>query len=205
MPEEGFGGGSRQTEAEEEGLLGSLHYVDNPVIPLDQTIAYLNLDIQGSNLLPSLRSTTRSTTSREPSGDLPWVIQSHLGVNNKEGLYRGTARCGYQSRVWLCEYPSDLDKGGLHGWRRSDLVAKFNRVMAGIRYAIPTKAIFWIPFGEFLPKYGFYEEIWIRPMDYTWEMWGVFLIFIALIVSTAFLPQRRQTQPRKPESLPKQP
>lgn len=86
-------------------------------------------------------------------------------------------------------------------WR----LAKFNRVMAGIRYAIPTKAIFWIPFGEFLPKYGFYEEIWIRPMDYTWEMWGVFLVFIALIVSTAFLPQRRQTQPRKTENLPKQP
>lgn len=81
-------------------------------------------------------------------------------------------------------------------WRLS----KFNRVMAGIRYAIPTKAIFWIPFGEFLPKYGFYEEVWIRPMDYTWEMWGVFLIFVALIVSTAFLPQRRQKQGGKSDN-----
>jgi len=71
---------------------------------------------------------------KEASGDLPWVIQSHLGVNNKEGIYQGTARCGYQSRVWLCEYPSDLDKGGLHGWRRTDLVAKFNRVVGFADY-----------------------------------------------------------------------
>lgn len=74
-------------------------------------------------------------------------------------------------------------------WR----LTKFNRVMAGIRYAIPVKAIFWVPFGEFLPRYGLYEEIWLHPLDYSFAMWGVFLIFLALIVSTAFLPQRRQT------------
>ncbi len=45
-------------DAEEDGLLGSRYYVDHPVIPLSQTVAYLNLDIQGANLLPSLRTTT---------------------------------------------------------------------------------------------------------------------------------------------------
>jgi len=74
-------------------------------------------------------------------------------------------------------------------WRLS----KFNRVMAGIRYAIPVKAIFWIPFGEYFPKYGLYEEVWLHPQDYSVQMWGVFFVFLALIVITAFLPQRRQT------------
>lgn len=74
-------------------------------------------------------------------------------------------------------------------WR----LAKFNRVMAGIRYAIPVKAIFWVPFGEFLPKYGFYEEVWLRPLDYSLEMWLVFLVFLVLLLATAFLPQRRMT------------
>lgn len=33
---------------EERGLLGSNHYVDNPVVPLDQTVAMLNFDMVGS-------------------------------------------------------------------------------------------------------------------------------------------------------------
>lgn len=33
--------------AEERGLLGSRHYVDNPVVPLEKTVAMLNLDMLG--------------------------------------------------------------------------------------------------------------------------------------------------------------
>jgi hypothetical protein len=43
-------------DREEDGLLGSQHYVNNPIVPLSQTIAYVNFDIQGANLLPSLRN-----------------------------------------------------------------------------------------------------------------------------------------------------
>lgn len=42
-------------DAEEDGLLGSAHYIRNPLVPLSKTVAYINFDIQGSNLLPSLR------------------------------------------------------------------------------------------------------------------------------------------------------
>lgn len=45
-------------DAEEDGLVGSRHYVENPVVPLARTVAYLNLDLLGSNLLPTLRTTT---------------------------------------------------------------------------------------------------------------------------------------------------
>ena len=42
-------------DAEEDGLLGSLYYVGNPLVPLADTTAYVNFDILGSDLLPSLR------------------------------------------------------------------------------------------------------------------------------------------------------
>ncbi len=73
-------------------------------------------------------------------------------------------------------------------WR----LTKFTRIMAGIRYAIPTKAILWIPFGEAFPKYGLYEEVWLRPWDYPRFMLSVLAVFAALFVITVFLPQRRQ-------------
>tara|TARA_R110000823_G_scaffold47903_9_gene121831 strand:- start:17847 stop:18998 length:1152 start_codon:yes stop_codon:yes gene_type:complete len=42
-------------DREEDGLRGSAHYVNNPLVPLADTVAYINFDILGSNLLPSLR------------------------------------------------------------------------------------------------------------------------------------------------------
>jgi hypothetical protein len=45
-------------DAEEDGLVGSRAYVGAPLVPLEQTVAYVNFDIQGANLLPSLRTTT---------------------------------------------------------------------------------------------------------------------------------------------------
>ncbi|MGI9287718.1 MAG: M28 family metallopeptidase [Pseudomonadales bacterium] len=45
-------------DGEEDNFDGSRYYVDNPIVPLEQTIAYVNFDIQGANLLPSLRNST---------------------------------------------------------------------------------------------------------------------------------------------------
>ena len=111
--------------------------------------------------------------------------------------------------TWFC-YGFSLFLGdnrflGYHHWATYGIIAllaiwsiyliwklsKFSRVMAAIRFAIPTKAIFWIPFGEFGPRWGFYEDVWINPQKYSLQMWGVFLIFMVLICATAFLPQRK--------------
>lgn len=73
-------------------------------------------------------------------------------------------------------------------WR----LVKFTRVMAAIRYAIPTKAIIWIPFGEMAPRYGFYDEVWLKPLEYSAAMWTVLGAFAVLFLATGFLPQRRQ-------------
>ena len=43
-------------DAEEDGLLGSLYYVNHPIVPLTQTVAYVNFDILGQDLVPSLRA-----------------------------------------------------------------------------------------------------------------------------------------------------
>jgi len=45
-------------DVEEDGLIGSTAYLADPAYPLDQTVAYVNFDIVGANLLPSLRDTT---------------------------------------------------------------------------------------------------------------------------------------------------
>ncbi|NND68910.1 MAG: M28 family peptidase, partial [Halioglobus sp.] len=42
-------------DREEDGLLGSGFYTSNPLVPLGSTVGYINFDIQGANLLPSLR------------------------------------------------------------------------------------------------------------------------------------------------------
>jgi len=45
-------------DREEDGLLGSQYYTTAPVAPMTKTVAYVNFDIQGANLLPSLTTTT---------------------------------------------------------------------------------------------------------------------------------------------------
>ena len=45
-------------DAQKDGEVGSLAYADSPLVPLASTVAYINLDILGANLVPSLRSTT---------------------------------------------------------------------------------------------------------------------------------------------------
>ena len=45
-------------DAEEDGLLGSIAWVAQPTIPIEQIVAYVNLDIQGANLAPTLARTS---------------------------------------------------------------------------------------------------------------------------------------------------
>lgn len=45
-------------DAEEAGLIGSQWFVDHPPIPLANVSAYVNLDLIGSNLAPSVRRTS---------------------------------------------------------------------------------------------------------------------------------------------------
>jgi Zn-dependent M28 family amino/carboxypeptidase len=66
-------------DREEDGLLGSRHYVKNPLVPLAKTVAYVNFDIQGANLLPSLRNTTFAIAAESGGGRLQRIVKSAIG------------------------------------------------------------------------------------------------------------------------------
>jgi hypothetical protein len=70
-------------DAEEDNLLGSLYYVNHPLVPLASTTAYVNFDIQGANLLPSLRSFTFAVGPETASG-LDTLISQAAGVVDLE-------------------------------------------------------------------------------------------------------------------------
>lgn len=63
-------------DAEEDGLLGSLYYVDNPIVPLASTTTYINYDIQGANLLPSVRNFTFGVGTESGSNLKQFVEQA---------------------------------------------------------------------------------------------------------------------------------
>ena len=58
-------------DSEEDGLLGSRYYADHPLVPLADTVAYVNFDIQGSNVSPSLRQHELRRRGRERRRALP--------------------------------------------------------------------------------------------------------------------------------------
>lgn len=72
-------------DAEEDGLLGSRYYVDHPVIPLEQTVTYLNLDIAGANLGPSLRTTTFAVGAESGGEALVDVVDRSFAASSLNG------------------------------------------------------------------------------------------------------------------------
>ncbi|MGH7894792.1 MAG: M28 family metallopeptidase [Candidatus Binatia bacterium] len=61
-------------DAEEDGLAGSLHYVNAPLVPLARTKAYVNFDILGSDLLPSLASTSFAVGGETGGATLQTIV-----------------------------------------------------------------------------------------------------------------------------------
>jgi hypothetical protein len=68
-------------DAEEDGLLGSRWYVDHPLVPLADTVGYLNFDIQGANLLPSLRNTSFALGAETGGPRLEEIVRSAINAS----------------------------------------------------------------------------------------------------------------------------
>jgi hypothetical protein len=72
---------------------------------------------------------------RAVAGDLPWVMQSHMGLLGKRLMY-DRYRVGYQARMWNTSFADDGAWIGqkektlesMMGWKRADLVAEFDRI-----------------------------------------------------------------------------
>jgi Zn-dependent M28 family amino/carboxypeptidase len=73
-------------DAEEVGLLGSRAYVGDPLVPLESTVAYLNWDILGANLLPSLSDVTVVVGAETGGPPLVRAVQEATGGGDLEHL-----------------------------------------------------------------------------------------------------------------------
>ena len=66
-------------DREEDGLLGSQYYTQHPLVPNANVVAYVNFDIQGANLLPSLRSTSFAVGAETGGTRLTEAVQTAVG------------------------------------------------------------------------------------------------------------------------------
>src|SRR5215208_330250 len=63
----------------EDGLLGSQAYTQSPLVPLADTVGYVNFDIQGANLLPALRTTTFAVGAESGGTRLQDIVEAGAG------------------------------------------------------------------------------------------------------------------------------
>jgi hypothetical protein len=66
-------------DREEDGLLGSKYYTQHPIVPLAQTVAYINFDIQGANLLPSLQNVSFAVGAESGGAAFSNQVRSAIG------------------------------------------------------------------------------------------------------------------------------
>jgi hypothetical protein len=66
-------------DREEDGLLGSGYYTQHPLVPNAKVVAYVNFDIQGSNLLPSLATTSFAVGAETGGSRLTQAVQTAVG------------------------------------------------------------------------------------------------------------------------------
>ena len=62
-------------DAEEDGLAGSRVYAAFPLVPLVDTVAYVNLDIQGANLLPSAQQLSFAIASESGGAAMQSLVR----------------------------------------------------------------------------------------------------------------------------------
>lgn len=67
-------------DREEDDLGGSRWYTDHPLVPLAQTVAYVNFDIQGANLLPSLQNTSFAVGAETGGATLTSLVKSSIAT-----------------------------------------------------------------------------------------------------------------------------
>jgi hypothetical protein len=90
-------------DAEEDGLLGSRYYVDHPLVSLENTVAYVNFDILGATLLPSLENFSfaiGAETGGEDFADLvQWAIEEEKLDTKRLSFIFGQLRSDYANFV----------------------------------------------------------------------------------------------------------
>ncbi|MBW7930343.1 MAG: hypothetical protein H3C57_03445 [Gammaproteobacteria bacterium] len=70
-------------------------------------------------------------------------------------------------------------------------LTRFTRILAAVRYSIPTAGIFWIAV-EFGQEWGLYDEVWSKPGEYALQMGLVLAAFITALLLAVIMPHRKQ-------------
>jgi len=83
---------------EESGLLGSFHYVDHPAVPLEKTIAMINLDVVGRMEGDTVISIGTSTSPVFPKMIDKVVKQHQLTLLEFPGAFAGSDHVAFYSR-----------------------------------------------------------------------------------------------------------
>jgi Zn-dependent M28 family amino/carboxypeptidase len=68
-------------DAEEDGLVGSRYYADHPLVPLASTVGYVNFDIQGANLSPSLRNTSFAIAAESGGAAFQQIVHDAIDAS----------------------------------------------------------------------------------------------------------------------------
>jgi Peptidase family M28 len=69
-------------DSEEDGLVGSRSYANAPLYPIADTVGYVNFDIQGANLSPSLRNTSFAIAAETGGPRLRGIVQSAIDASS---------------------------------------------------------------------------------------------------------------------------
>ena len=67
-------------DAEEDGLQGSRYYVANPLVSIAKTVAYVNFDILGATLLPTMRNISFGVGAETGGAVLQGIVQAAIGA-----------------------------------------------------------------------------------------------------------------------------
>jgi hypothetical protein len=105
-------------DAEEDGLVGSEHFVNNPLVPLSSIETYVNLDIMGANLIPSLRNITFSIAAESGGNPLIFNLIAARGPSTLDvrSFTRAVGMDRSDHRNFLLNnVPSVFLSDGLHG------------------------------------------------------------------------------------------
>ena len=88
-------------DGEEIGLLGSQYYTENPLVPLADVAAYVNFDIQGSNLYPTARELSLAVGAESGGETLVGVTEDAIAAVGLDtrllSITFGQGRSDYES------------------------------------------------------------------------------------------------------------
>lgn len=99
---------------EEEGLYGSQHYTDNPIYPLKNTTAMINLDMVGSKHIDTLTLLSYDKTNADLKGEF-YQYAKNLELKSIQAVGQGSdhSHFGAKGVSSLCLIDMDL-KNGYH-------------------------------------------------------------------------------------------